>query len=278
MRIHYCMIPTDYTDELEALGKYKKASCFRTYCCDVSQGKIKKYSEYAKHWGDKNKPMSKGTLYKWIQEFTYEIERFYNAWSLKNQQHYQSVKKQSERKVNAYETFNTSKQPEKRELSETHRTASERKVNNNNIYDYDTRMRKREIDDLYSIYRLNTKNAGKKLEALEVYKGLDLPKGISYRDIQRAAILYLNDPEIQSDENGRKIVYSLANFLRNEIYLAYIPHRLRIDLDDRVVIGEYDRETETLRGDDGIDYRLSTSRLAELLSDKKLEFVFGVAA
>ena len=284
MRLNYRIYPIDYVQELQEKGKRFKARCFMEYWHDVQMDEINSVGFYAKSWG-RDKPLSKGTVHKWIKEFGSEIDRFNSAHFLNGREHTKatlrdsSAENRSERKVNASETFDTSKQPKERELPETERTASERRVNqDNNIYDYDTRMRAREIDDLYSIYRLNTKNAGKKLEALEVYRGLDLPRGISYKDIQRSVILYLNDPEILADEDGRKIVYSLANFLRNEIYLNYIPHRLRIDLGDRVVVGEYDRQSETLRGDDGVEYRLSTSRLAELLSARKLEFVFGAAA
>lgn len=134
------------------------------------------------------------------------------------------------------------------------------------------------IQELFSFYRLHTKNAGKKSEALKAYKEQKIPNGISLDDLKKAATMYLNDPEIATDERGKKIVYSLANFLRNEIYLNYLPHRLRIELDDRVFVGEYDRQSEILHADDGRTYRLDTSRLAELLSEKKLTFIFGTAS
>ena len=284
MRLNYRIYPIDYVQELQEMGKRFKARCFMEYWHDVQMDEINSVGFYTKSWG-RDKPLSKGTVHKWIKEFGNEIDRFNSAHFLKGREHTKATlrdsyaENRSERKVNASETFDTSKQPKERELSEAERTASERRVNqDNNIYDYDTRMRAREIDDLYSIYRINTKNAGKKLEALGVYNGLELPGGIGYKDIQRSVILYLNDPEIQVDEDGRKIVYSLANFLRNEIYLNYIPHRLRIVVDGKVIVGDFDRETETLHAEDGTDYRLSTSRMAELLSAGDLEFVFGAAA
>lgn len=133
----------------------------------------------------------------------------------------------------------------------------------------------KKFQDLFSLYRLHTKNAGKKSEALKAYRETKIPEGITIEDIAMAALFYLNDPWVPVDEQGEKVVYSLANFLRNEIYLNYIPHRLQIDLDDKKITGEYDRQNGILHGDDGMDYRLSTSRLAELLSKKKLRFVFG---
>lgn len=278
MRINYRIYPTDYIESLKNSGKRFKARCFMEYWNDVQFDEVNSIGFYAKSWG-RDKPLSKGTVHKWITEFGEEIDRFHSAHLLRGREHTsatlaadKSAKNQSERRVNASETFDSSKEPINRDMLEERRTASERRVNQvNNIYDDDlVRMRRREAEDLYYIYRLNTKNAGKKSEAAEAYMSVAERPGFSYRELQKAAILYLNDPSIEKK-------FNLANFLKNEIYLNYITQRVRVDLGDRVIVGEYDLESETLKADDGT-WRLTAERLAELLADGKLEFLVGGVA
>jgi len=271
MRTHYSMMPTQYIEELQASGKRMKARCFMEYFLDVQAGAVNSFGFYAKSWGEKSKPMSKGTVHKWVKEFVYEIERFFNAHSLKNQQHYSSVKNQSERRVNGERTKDPTQSPILPNVSEVKETLSERLVNQAlNIYDdgADTRMKRRLFDDLYMIYRANTKNAGKKEEAWEEYRKID---GISHRQLVRAIVLYLHDGEVTKR-------FNLKNFLMNQIYLSYLSKKIRVKVGEEWIIGEYDDESAVLTADDGRQFRLEPERLAELLACGELEFVLGDAA
>jgi hypothetical protein len=94
-RIQYIMVPTDYVNELMQQAKREKARCFLEYFHDFQMGEVNSYSFYAKSWGKKGN----GTPSKWIGEFKREIEKFFNYWSLKNEEHYSSVSNKSGRKV-----------------------------------------------------------------------------------------------------------------------------------------------------------------------------------
>lgn len=76
MNIHYRNYPTDYIDSLHNQGKRLEARCFWEYFHDMDKGEINSFGFYAKSWGSDSKPMSKGTVHKWILEFRDEIEKF----------------------------------------------------------------------------------------------------------------------------------------------------------------------------------------------------------
>jgi len=271
MRINYRLMPTDYIEELQAKGKRRKARCFMEYYFDVQMDAVNSFGFYAKSWGG-DKPMSKGTVHKWIKEFANEIDRFWSYHQVKNQQHYSSVKKRSERQVNAERTNDAEKTPIKRSVSETQETTSERRVNKAlNINDDDgaaDRMKRRYLDDLYSIYRLNTKYAGSKEEAWNIYRSSTLP---DHKQLVRSIVLYLHDRSVDRR-------YNLANFLRNEIYLNYIEKRMRVMVDGEWITGVYDDERQVFTASGGTEYRLTPSRLADKLADGELEFVIGEVA
>jgi len=271
MRNNYRMYPTDYVNELQQNRRRMKARCFMEYYHDVQMGEVNSFGFYAQSWGGKEKPMSKGTAYKWIAEFNKEIEKFWGYHTLKNQHHYTSVRNQSERQVNGKRTANPSETPIKSPSEKAQETVSERQVNEAfNIDDDDRaggeeRLRKQLFDDLYRIYRFNTKFAGKKGEGWEAYRHID---DISHKDMIMAIVLYLHDRTVEKR-------YNLANFLRNEIYLNYIHHRLRVKIADEWIIGDYDNDTEVFTDDQGKTYRLTPTRLGELLGNGDLVFVVG---
>ena len=270
MRINYRLIPTDYIEELQAKGKRLKARCFMEYFLDVQMDAVNSFGFYAKSWGG-DRPMSKGTVHKWIKEFADEIDKFWSYHQLKNQQHYSSVKKQSERQVNAERTNAIERTPVKRSVSEEQETPSERRVNKAlNINDDDSadRIKRRYLDDLYTIYRRFTKYAGSKEDAWNIYRLSTLP---NHKQLTRSIVLYLSDRSVE-----RK--YNLANFLRNEIYLNYIEKRMRVMVDGEWITGVYDDERQVFTDGDGREYRLTPTRLAEKLADGELEFVIGDAA
>ena len=141
MRNNYKMYPTDYILELQQKGKREKARCFLEYFNDVQFDQVNSISFYAFSWGSKVdgefKAKSKGSVHKWIKEFSYEIERFFTYWNLKNKQHYNSVSNKSERKVNGHNIESERKELDTPTIDKGivktkvngHNIESERKVN-----------------------------------------------------------------------------------------------------------------------------------------------------
>ena len=275
MRLNYRIMPTDYIEELQRSGRRMKARCFMEYFFDYQMGEVNSIGFYAKSWGD-DRPMSKGTVHKWIKEFVYEIERFWSYHQLKNQQHYRSVKNQSERQVNGKRTKDTPQEPKKSHSKNQARTASERQVNEAlNIYDDDNArgglLRRRYFDDLYMIYRLNTKFAGKKEDAWSAYKQMEDIDQIDHKAMIRSVVLYLHDKSIEKK-------YNLTNYLRNQIYLNYIDTRMTVLVDGEWITGKYDDDREVFTSESGQEYRLTPAKLADKLAAGDLRFIIGSAA
>jgi hypothetical protein len=227
------MYPTDYIKELKQKGKRAKAMAFMDYLDDMQTDIINSFGFYAKAWG-----VSKSTAHSWISEFRVEIDRFFNYWSLKNNTHYSSVKNASERQPNDLKTFNASQNTDNREFSESSRTVAERQPNKEfNIYDDDKRAKAREAEDLYFIYRLNTKFAGKREDAIKEYLKID--SNIKYKDIMLAAMLYLRDKTVSKK-------FNLKNFLRNKVFLNYLEVTISIFKDGEWIEGKYNSNNEIL--------------------------------
>ncbi len=285
MRLHYKIYPTEYIEELMQVGKRMKARCFMEYWHDVQTRHINSIGFYAKSWGTSEKPLSKGTVHKWIMEFAGEINRFNNSHYLTDKGHNDTVleqkntasdssaKKQSERQVNGKRTNERQQTPTAPSVDKTEETASERQVNKElNINDDDkgdASLKKRLFGDLYMIYRLNTKFAGTKEEAYAEY--MKLNSSISHKELVTAIILYLHDYSVSKK-------YNLTNFLKNEIYLNYMDKRIKVLVDGEWITGSYDSEREILTADSGTPYQLTPVRLAEKLAAEELHFIIGDAA
>jgi len=145
-RINYKMYPTDYINELMQSGKRDKARYFLEYWHDFQHDSVNSFGFYAKSWGTKDKEKSKGTVYKFIQEFTREIEAHLNYWSLKNISHNSSISKISEREVN-----------DNKKISERQNTEQSTTVNGNikvQVNDSKTQS-EREVNKEFNIYNIN---------------------------------------------------------------------------------------------------------------------------
>jgi len=237
------------------------------YLHDMQHKDVNSVGFYAKSWGG-DKPMSKGTVHKWLKEFKEEIDEFLAHLYFLNNGHYNSVKKRSERQVNGKETKNSQQKPNTPSFEKTEKTASERQVNKVfNIYDDDStreeRMKERYAEDLYQVYRFNTKFAGKRDDAIKEYLKI---KDATHKQLIRAAVMYLHDKSVSKR-------YNLANFLKNKIYLNYIEKLIKVKVNDDWIVGKYDDENGILREESGKEWKLSAKRLAELLAEGELEFV-----
>jgi len=269
MNIHYKNYPTDYIDALQAQGKRHKARCFWEYYNDVQNQDVNSIGFYANSWGH-DKPMSKGSVHKWVLEFRDEIQKFYDAHSLVNQQHYSYVKKQSERQVNGKRTNEQPQTPTAPHFEKTEETASERQVNKAlNIYDTNNARVSTHamFQSFYFLYRQFNKYAGNKNSAYESYKCVD---DVSLKSLDVAAILYLGDGSIEKPVGAKR-------FIDDKIYLNYIDMKISVKIDDVWIYGVYDADNEVFTDDDNKQYRLTAVRFAEKWKANEINFLKDVA-
>ncbi|MDD5405998.1 MAG: hypothetical protein PHE73_03530 [Sulfurovaceae bacterium] len=256
MRDKYLSMPTDYIGELKESGKNFKAMCFMDYYYDVEYKRVKSYEDYRKDWG----LTSKGSVFKWIAEFKNEIERYFNFWVMKNNQHYSSVKKSSERKVNGKCTIEHPQTPTTPRVLESNGTASERQVNKSNIIvvEKGEDHKFRTIFSLFGFFGMS----GKRSEALDIYEKID---DIEFENLVYAIRMYLNDSRITHK-------LWLPNFLKEKIYVNYMKQTFKIFINGEWKIGKYDAAKEVFETQEQ-NYKLTKQRINELLDSKELEFI-----
>ena len=257
MRMNYKSYPTDYVQELKQTGNRKKARAFMEYWDDMEHAMHNTIRFYAKSWD-----VSVGCTANWIKEFNTEIDLFLDHWHIRNTQHYNYAKKSSEQKVNKMNTNEAQKIGLCRKVNEHEVNEDFNLYNNNNKghFAFD-----KDFTDLYFIYGANTKYKGKKEEA---YKEFLQVKHIDINLLKLAAMQYLHDPETE----GKR--YNLANFLKNEVYLAYMPKRIKLTIDGVERKGVYDESTMLFRSQtDEFVGQLSSARLVELYKLGLLKFI-----
>ncbi|MDR0666844.1 MAG: helix-turn-helix domain-containing protein [Campylobacteraceae bacterium] len=119
------------------------------------------------------------------------------------------------------------------------------------------------FNDLFFICQLASKHAGKIQDAfIEYQKHKEI---ISEDDLKMAYLYYASDKKIAFGK-----YYGLANFLKNRIYLNYLRLKVRVELGDKTIEGEYDREHSKLICEDGTYYSFSPERFLELLRQDKI--------
>lgn len=263
IRSNYITMPSDYIYELQQKGKRKKARAFMEYFMDMQSDAVNSISFYCKSWD----VSSKGSVHKWIQEFVLEIEAHYAFWSLKNARHHTSVKNKSERKVNGSRTKNSPRSTENRDLQKNEETQSERQVNQVfNIYNNNKAanpQKDKNFLDLRFVYNINSKFVDKIEESYAEFVKI---KDIDIDLLKLAAMHYLHDPQT---ENRR---FKLNNFLKNQVYLNYMPKKMRIKIDGVWHTGVYNQDDKSFTTD---KWRrtLSSERLLELYTNKELEYI-----
>lgn len=271
MRMNYKSYPTDYIQQLKrerGVAGRKKARAFMEFWDDMEHGTHNSESFYAKSWD-----ISRSTSHEWIKEFKVEMDLFVDHMFLKNQQHYNHAVFSTEQ--------NEQRQPSKTStdkvrISGTSTTSTEQNEQTSprevfNLYDNNTaRELRREwwndagFQDLFFIYSQNTKFVGKKEDAFEQFTRTEMNSSI----LILSAVQYLHDPAI----GGKH--YNLANFIKNETYLAYIPKIIKVRHGDEEIIGEYDRVNHRIieNGSNRVIV-LTPERLVELFKVGALEFI-----
>ncbi len=271
MRMNYKSYPTDYIQQLKrerGIAGRKKARAFMEFWDDMEHGDHNSESFYAKSWD-----ISRSTSHEWIKEFKVEMDLFVDHMFLKNQQHYNHAVFSTEQ--------NEQRQPSKTSNDKhrnigTYTTSTEQNeqglpreafnLNNNNPV---RELRREwwndgEFEELFFIYSQNTRFVGKKEDAFEQYTRTEMNPSI----LILSAVQYLHDPAV----GGKH--YNLANFLKNETYLSYIPKMIKVRHGDEEIIGEYDRVNHRIieNGSNRIII-LTPERLVELFKIGSLEFI-----
>lgn len=271
MRMNYKSYPTDFIQQLKrerGVAGRKKARAFMEFWDDMEHGDHNSESFYAKSWD-----ISRSTSHEWIKEFKVEMDLYIDHMFLKNQQHYNHAIFQTEQneqskpsktsinKVRNIGTFTTS--TEQNEQSQPREAFN---LNDN----YPARELRREwwddgeFQDLFFIYSQNTKYVGKKEEAFAQFTRTEMNPSI----LILSAVQYLHDPDV----GGKH--YNLANFLKNETYLSYIPKMIKVRHGDQDIIGEYDRvNNRIIESGSNRTIVLTPERLVELFKAGSLEFL-----
>ena len=266
MNIHYKNYPTDYIDDLQNQGKRLKARCFWEYYNDVQVRQVNSIGFYAKSWGGNDKPMSKGSVHKWIKEFVSEIQKHFDARSLMNTQHYSSVAKQSERQVNDSRTNEQPQSTTTPTVDKMECTASERQVNKA-LTIYNNTKPEQIFEGFYFMYRQFNKYAGNKLDAKQSFLDVD---DVSHNRLSIASMFYLSDSSIDKHVGAKK-------FLDNKIYLNYMDMYLKVFVEGVWLSGSYNTDKEIFTCVDGKGYVLNATKLVEKFNKQEIEILREVA-
>lgn len=271
MRMNYKSYPTDFIQQLKrerGIAGRKKARAFMEFWDDMEHGDHNSESFYAKSWD-----VSRSTSHDWIKEFKVENDLFIDHLFLKNQQHYShavfSTEQNEQRqpsKTSEYKAQNIGLNENITEQNEQHQPREAFNIYNNNT----ARELRREwwddaeFQDLFFVYSQNTKFVGKKEDAFEQFSRVELNSSI----LLLSAVQYLHDPAV----GGKH--YNLANFLKNQTYLSYIPKMIKVRHGDQEIIGEYDQINQRIieSGSDRIVV-LTPERLVQLFKAGALEFI-----
>ena len=269
MRMNYKTYPSDYVQELNqqrGLKGRKKSRAFMEYWHDMEHGMHNSESFYAKSWD-----VARSTAHDWLKEYTIEIELFLSHWSIKNKQHYSSVKNATEQneqsqpsKTSNDTTRNIGNNSISTEQNEQSQPREVFNINTNNKAVKEFWHESKEFNDLYFVYGVNTKYKGKKEEAYEVFKHIEIDVDL----LKLAAMKYLHDP----DTEGKR--YNLTNFLKNQIYISYLPKRMKLTIDGVQRVGNYYDDKKLFVSDAGdFNGQISAKRLIELYQSGSLEYI-----
>jgi len=258
MRMNYKTYPTDYVQQLKYergdKGR-KKARAFMEYWDDMEHGEHNSIRFYAKSWD-----VSSSTSHGWIDEFNKEIDLFLSHWDLRNQRHYNSAKNSTEHlsnKTNTYKSQNIGNVRHGTEQQPNEALNSYDDVKKTDwVFD-------KHFNDLFFIYASNAEHVGKKEDAYVLFVNV----GIDINLLKLSAVKYLRDTSISKK-------YNLANFLKNEMYIKYMPKKIKLTIESVERVGVYDEKTGLFRSEvDSFVGQISPARLIQLFESGALEFV-----
>lgn len=268
MHIRYMNFPTQYAEELRNKGQRNKARAFWEYCYDIEKGEYNSLRFYGQSWG-----ISKTQAGTWIDDFKIQYDLYHDAWKLLNHYGHSSIKKttcqsgqqdadtKNADKLNKIGVCNdTTCQIGQQDADKVLNPYDSNDSAGNNFQWFNHP----EFNDLFFVYSQNTRFAGKKEEAYIQFTRTEMNPSI----LILSAVQYLHDPLV----GGKH--YNLANFLKNETYLSYIPKMIKVQHGDQEIIGEYDRvNNRIIENGSNRMIVLTPERLVELFKVGALEFI-----
>lgn len=268
MHIRYMNFPTQYAEELRNKGQRNKARAFWEYCYDIEKGEYNSLRFYGQSWG-----ISKTQAGTWIDDFKIQYDLYHDAWKLLNHYGHSSIKKTTCQSGQQEADSNNADKPNKIGVYNNTTCQSGQQEADKVLNQYDSNdsagnnfqwFNHPEFNDLFFVYSQNTRFAGKKEEAYIQFTRTEMNPSI----LILSAVQYLHDPTV----GGKH--YNLANFLKNETYLSYIPKMIKVRHGDEEIIGEYDRINQRIieNGSNRIIV-LTPERLVELFKVGALEFI-----
>ncbi|WP_281950263.1 hypothetical protein [Nitrosophilus kaiyonis] len=258
--MNYKTYPVDYINELRAAGKRKKSMAFMDYWHDLEMGEYNAERFYAKSWN-----VSPSTAHEWIKEFKDEIDKFLAHWQLKNEQHYNNVKKLSEQKSSKLS------REKARKLGEVKNTAEQQSSEVFNIYTTTNKEQlelNRKFEDLIFIYQTNGGKVIRDKETYEAFiKAMEDIKDINL--LKASSIRHLHD-------NREKPAW-LRNFLENMIYRRYLTPVYEIKRKTDYVTGKYNKELNRFETLTNEYIELDNSTFERLMANGRIKII-GYAA
>ncbi len=262
MRNRYKCFPVDYVDQLRSEGKRKKAMAFMDFCMDKESGEYNSVRFYAEAWG-----VGKSTAARWIKEFRYEIDRFENYWNIKNNYNkplrnnknnlYDKQVESNRQERSAQKSvgqmghlqgdkWDSEEPPKNGDFKKQGGTKSKNERDkDNNIYNNNYLSNKQtahlldaRFQEILTAYRVYSGKAYKSEETYKAFiKAIEDVK--EYRLLITAIKRYFDDMDVK-----RRVW--LKRFLEEGFYQSYLKPLYRISVDDKEIIGTYNKDTEKL--------------------------------
>lgn len=270
----YMTMPKEYVMELQNDGKREKARAFMEYCLDLDNGVANSISFYAKSWN-----LSKTGASKWIKNFKDAIEKHHQYWIEKNTQNFNKVHNNSIKSgvrlvydecTEKISTSTIDTEFEKTQVYDECTTgvlSINNKQYNNKKSDQNEEISSCELDinflRYFSELRLSTskKYLGKKETAYQEYLKV---KNIFEIDVIAYAYKKYFNPD---DEK----TVGLAKFIKEELYLSYLPEKISVKIQGSFVDGTF--KDEVFEAVTGEKYKLNYARYLEKVANKELIFI-----
>ncbi len=274
----YMTMPKEYAIQLQNEDKREKARAFMEYCLDLDNGVSNSISFYAKSWN-----LSKSNAHKWTKDFKDAIEKHHQYWMEKNTQNFNNIHQNSaktaERLQNDSRTILSPTTTENTEFGEEvqndSRTIAELSINNKQYNNNkSTQNQEPEQEQLschldinffryFSELRLSTskKYLGKKETAYQEY--LKVKEMFDIEVIAYAYKRYFNPED--------KKTVGLAKFIKEELYLSYLPKNISVKIQGSFVDGTF--KDEVFEAVTGAKYKLNYARYLEKIAKKELVFL-----
>jgi hypothetical protein len=181
-----------------------------------------------------------------------EIEEFFNAWRIKNNQHYTSVQKQNGQEVDKVPLSNIDN------IEVLKETPGHEVDKDYNIY---SSSRGEEfLREFQELVFLVGRYIGNKEESYKAY--IELDTNINIKVLSKAYKEYIKSIKEKSN------ILGLKKFIKQGLYLHYLPKRVKI----KGIVGFIDIKQEIFVANNQT-YKLTTSTYLNKLKNQEVEFV-----